>query len=221
MNSRTGRPDRSRVGVVVADDHPLYRDGLVRVLRERAEIDVLAQAEDGRQALDRIREHRPDVAVLDIGLPEIDGLGVLDAVKREALPTRALFISALEDSATVYRAISFGAEAYLPKSSTASEIVNVVLAVARGETVISPAIQYGLAREIRMRRPTDDRPVLSPRELEVLRLAADGLTAVEIGDQLYLSKTTVRTHLQHVYEKLGVTDRVAAVTQALRRGILH
>lgn len=219
MTNRT-RYD-SRVGVVVADDHPLYRDGLVRVLRERAEIEVLAQAEDGREALAQIRQHRPDVAVLDIALPEVDGLGVLDAVKREALPTRALFISALDDSATVYRAISCGADAYLPKSSNAAEIVKGVLAVARGETVISSAIQHGLVREIRLRRPIDDRPVLSPRELEVLRLAADGLTAVEIGNQLHLSKTTVRTHLQHVYDKLGVTDRVSAVTQALRRGILH
>ncbi|WP_214370214.1 response regulator [Pseudonocardia sp. H11422] len=213
-------PGQGRVGVIVADDHPLYCDGLVRVLRERAEIDVLAQAEDGRKALECIRELHPQVAVLDLSLPEIDGLGVLDAVKREALPTRALFVSAQEDSATIYRAISFGADAYLPKSSSAAEIVSAVLAVARGETVISPAIQYGLAREIRLRRPADDRPVLSPRELEVLRLAADGLSAVEIGERLHLSKTTIRTHLQHVYDKLGVADRVAAVSQALRRGIL-
>jgi two-component system nitrate/nitrite response regulator NarL len=217
----TGGDVRGRVRVVVADDHPLYRDGLVRVLRERVEIDVLAEEQDGRTALASIRGLRPDVAVLDISLPEIDGLGVLDAIKREALATRTLFISAREDSATIYQAISVGADAYLPKSSTAGEIVHAVLAVARGETVISPAVQYGLAREIRVRRSTDDRPVLSPRELEVLRLAADGLSAVEIGQQLHLSKTTVRTHLQHVYEKLGVTDRIAAVTQALRRGILH
>jgi two-component system nitrate/nitrite response regulator NarL len=218
---KSGSSGQGRVGVIVADDHPLYCDGLVRVLRERAEIEVLAQAGDGRTALACIREHRPDVAVLDLALPDVDGLGVLDAMKREALPTRALFVSAQEDSATIYRAISFGADAYLPKSSGAAEIVNTVLAVARGETVISPAIQYGLAREIRLRRPTDDRPVLSPRELEVLRLAADGMSAVEIGDHLHLSKTTVRTHLQHVYEKLEVSDRVAAVTQALRRGILQ
>jgi two-component system nitrate/nitrite response regulator NarL len=217
----TGRAGGGRVRVVVADDHPLYCDGLVRVLRERADIQVLAQEEDGRKALESIRLLRPDVAVLDISLPEIDGLGVLDAIKREALPTRTLFVSARDDSAIIYQAISVGADAYLPKSSTAGEIVHAVLAVARGETVISPAVQYGLAREIRLRRSTDDRPVLSPRELEVLRLTADGLSAVEIGEHLHLSKTTVRTHLQHVYEKLGVTDRVAAVSQALRRGILR
>ena len=218
---KTGGAGGGRVRVVVADDHPLYCDGLVRVLRERAEIEVLAQEEDGRKALESIRLLRPDVAVLDISLPEIDGLGVLDAIKWEALPTRALFISARDDSAIIYQAISVGADAYLPKSSTAGEIVHAVLAVARGETVISPAVQYGLAREIRLRRSADDRPVLSPRELEVLRLTADGLSAVEIGEHLHLSKTTVRTHLQHVYEKLGVTDRVAAVSQALRRGILR
>jgi two-component system nitrate/nitrite response regulator NarL len=207
--------------VVVADDHPLYRDGVVRILRARVEIEVLGEAEDGRRALECIRACRPDVAVLDLGLPDVDGLGVLETLKREGLPTRAVFLSARDDSRTVYRAISFGADAYLPKSSTAAEIVDVVLAVARGETVISPSLQFGLAWEIRLRRPTDDRPILSTRELEVLRLAADGLSAVEIGQRLHLSKTTVRTHLQHVYEKLGVGDRTAAVAQALRSGLLN
>jgi two-component system nitrate/nitrite response regulator NarL len=210
----------NRVGVVVADDHPIYREGLVRLLRERVEIHVLGEAEDGRQALERIRECRPDVAVLDLTLPDVDGFAVLDAIKREGLGTRVLFLSARDDSATIYRAISIGADAYLVKSSHTREIVDVVLAVSRGETVISPAIQYGLAQEIRLRRPSDDRPVLSPRELEVLRLAADGMSAVEIGEHLHLSKTTVRTHLQHVYEKFGVADRTAAVAQALRRGLL-
>lgn len=217
---RTSSRSVPRVRVVVAEDHPLYRAGLTRVLRDRVEIEVLGEAADGRQALERIREFRPDVAVLDLGLPDIDGLGVLDALRREELGTRVVLLSAREDSATVYRAISLGVDAYLPKTSTGSEIVDVVLAVARGDTVISPAMQGGLVQEIRLRRPTDDRPVLSPRELEVLRLAADGLSAVEIGQRLHISKTTVRTHLQHVYNKVGVNDRTAAVAQALRMGLL-
>jgi len=210
-----------RIGVVVADDHPLYRDGVVRILAERAEIDILAEAGSGREALERIRAHRPDVAVLDLGLPDVDGLAVMDSLKREGLSTRTVFLSAREDSKTVYQAISYGADAYLSKSSSAAEIVDVVLAVARGEIVIAPALQFGLAWEIRARRPTDDRPILTPRELEVLRLAAEGLTSVEIGQQLHLSRTTVRTHLQHVYDKLGVGDRTAAVARALRSGLLN
>jgi two-component system nitrate/nitrite response regulator NarL len=215
-----GTAGAARVGVVVADDHPLYREGLVRVLGQRPEVRVLGEAPDGREAIARIRECRPDVALLDMGLPEIDGFGVLDAVKREGLATRVFFLSANDDSATIYRAISCGADAYLPKTSTVDEIMDVLLAVGRGETVLSPSIQHGVVREIRLRRPADDRPVLSPRELEVLRLAADGLSAVDIGLELHLSKTTVRTHLQHVYDKLGVADRTAAVAQALRRGLL-
>jgi two-component system nitrate/nitrite response regulator NarL len=212
--------DSERVGIVVADDHPLYRDALVRVLREQVEIEVIGEAADGREALDRMRDVRPDVAVLDVGLPDIDGFGVLEEMRRENLPTRVVFLSARDDSATIYRAIAHGADAYLAKSSKAVEIVHVVLRVARGETVISPSVQEGLVREIRLRRD-DDLPALSARELEVLRLAADGLSSVEIGQRLHLSRTTVRTHLQHVYEKLGVSERAAAVAQALRTGLLH
>jgi two-component system, NarL family, nitrate/nitrite response regulator NarL len=212
--------DSERVGIVVADDHPLYRDALVRVLREQVEIEVVGEAADGREALDRLREVRPDVAVLDVGLPDIDGFGVLEEMRRESLPTRVVFLSAHDDSATMYRAIAHGADAYLAKSAKAVEIVRVILRVARGEIVISPSVQEGLVREIRLRRD-DDLPALSARELEVLRLAADGLSSVEIGERLHLSRTTVRTHLQHVYEKLGVGDRTAAVAQALRSGLLH
>ena len=208
------------LSVVVADDHPLYRDALVRVLREQVEIEVVGEAADGREALDRVRDVRPDVAVLDVGLPDIDGFGVLEEMRREGLPTRVVFLTARDDSATMYRAIAHGADAYLAKSSKAVEIVRVILRVARGETVISQAVQDGLVREIRLRRD-DDLPALSTRELEVLRLAADGLSSVEIGQRLHLSRTTVRTHLQHVYEKLGVSDRTAAVAQALRSGLLH
>ncbi|MCW2954826.1 MAG: two component transcriptional regulator, LuxR family [Conexibacter sp.] len=211
---------RGRVGVVVADDHPVYRDGIVNLLKAQAEIEVLGEAADGREALDRIRELRPDVIVLDVSLPGVDGFGVLDAAKRQGLATRVVLISAREDSATIYHALSVGADAFLPKSSTGTEIVDSVLAVARGKTVIASAIQAGLLQEIRMRRPADDRPVLSSRELEVLRLVADGLSAIEIGERLHLSRTTVRTHLQHVYEKFGVSDRTSAVVHALRRGLL-
>jgi two-component system nitrate/nitrite response regulator NarL len=212
---------RPRTSVLVVDDHPVYREGLAQSLRKRPEIEVKGEAADGREALERIREHRPDVVVLDLALPEVDGLSVLDTVRREELGSRVVLLSAREDSATAYRAISFGADAYLPKSSSANEIADVVLAVARGETVISPAVQTSLIQEIRLRRPEDDRPVLSARELEVLRLTADGLSAAEIAERLYLSKTTVRTHLQHVYEKLGVGDRTTAVARALRSGLLN
>lgn len=211
----------TRLRIIVADDHPIFRKALVQILQTDRQVSVVAEVGDGRQALDVIRDKRPDVAVLDLQLPELDGMSVLDAVQREHLPTRMVVVSAFDDGPTAYRAMACGALAYLPKVVGAAEIREAILAVGRGATVIHPDITAGLAGEIRLRRDIDDRPVLSPRELDVLRLAADGESTHDIAAQLYLSQATVKTHLQHVYEKLEVSDRAAAVAQALRRGLLH
>ena len=206
------------VTVVLADDHPVFRDGLRRLL-EGADIVVLAAVEDGRAALDAIRAHRPQVAVVDLQLPDIDGATVIDFVRREQLPTRVLVLSARTDSAVVYRCIELGAAGYLPKLTAPDDICAAVRALARGESVVPPELQAGLASEIRLRR-ADDRPVLTPREMDIIRLAADGLSNAEIGLRLHVSTATVKTHLQHIFEKLEVSDRSAAVAQAFRRGLL-
>jgi two-component system nitrate/nitrite response regulator NarL len=208
------------VRVLLADDHPVYRDGLARALRQRAELEIVAEAANGSEALDAVRRLDPDVVVLDLQLPELDGMAVLDAIQREHRRTRGVVLSAYDDSGRVYRSIASGARAYLTKTAPASAIGDAVLAVARGESVFPPEIQAGLASEIRMRRDLADRPLLSARELDVLRLAADGQTTADIGAQLHLSTATVKSHLRHVYEKLEVSDRAAAVAQALRRGLL-
>jgi two-component system nitrate/nitrite response regulator NarL len=206
------------VTVILADDHPVFRDGLERLLAE-AGIVVLASVEDGRAALAAIREHRPQVAVVDLQLPDIDGATVIDFVRRERLPTRVLVLSARTDSAVVYRCIELGAAGYLPKLTAGDDICAAVHALARGESVVPPELQAGLASEIRLRR-ADDRPVLTPREMDIIRLAADGHSNAEIGLRLHVSTATVKTHLQHIFEKLEVSDRSAAVAQAFRRGLL-
>ena len=208
------------VRVLLADDHPVFRDGLARALRGRAELEIVAEATDGREALDAVRLLDPDVAVLDLQLPVLDGMAVLDAIQREQRRTRSVVLSAYDDSSRVYRSIASGARAYLTKTAPASAIADAVIAVARGESIFPPEIHAGLASEIRMRRDLVDRPLLSPRELDVLRLAADGLTTADIGAELHLSTATVKSHLGRTYEKLDVTDRAAAVAQALRRGLL-
>lgn len=209
------------VRVLLADDHPVFRDGLARALRRRPELEVVAEAADGREALDAIRRLDPDVAVIDLRLPVLDGMAVLDTIQREQRRTRSVVLSAYDDSGRVYRSIASGARAYLTKTAPAGAIADAVVAVARGESVFPPEIHAGLASEIRMRRDVADRPLLSSRELDVLRLAADGQTTAEIGAELHLSSATVKSHLRHVYEKLDVTDRAAAVAQALRRGLLE
>lgn len=213
-------PSRARVRVLVADDHPLYRRAVIDAIRSRPDLEVAGEAGDGTQALALIRELTPDVAVVDVQMPGLDGFAVLNAVVRDGLGTRILLLTANVDSAAAFRAIGAGAAGCLLKDADADAVCDAVAAVARGETVLAADVQASLAREIRL-RATEDRPVLSPREREILVLTADGLSAPEIAARLILSPATVRTHLQHLYEKLGVSDRAAAVAEAMRRGLVE
>ncbi len=209
-----------RVRVLAADGHPLYREALIRAIRERPELELVGQARDGREALDAIGSERPDVAVLDRTLTGLSGEQILNAVGRDGLRTRVVMIAAEPDPGLVYSAIANGAAGYLTKEADARELCDAIAAVARGNTVLSPQLQAGVAGEIRL-RAVDERPFLSDREREILRLVAEGLSAPQIGRTLHLSTATIKSHLQHVYEKLGVGERAAAVAQAMRRGLLE
>jgi len=209
-----------RLRVVVADDHPLYRDGVVRALSASGQVEVVAEAADGRAALAAIREHLPDVALIDYRLPELDGVAVAHAVNRDGLATRVLLVSAFTDSGVVYKALETGAAGFLPKEARREEIVEAVLAAARGETVLPPDVATGLVSEIRLRKQ-HDAPALTDREQEILRMIADGKSLPTIAKELFLGVTTVKTHVQHLYEKLGVSDRAAAVASAMRRGLIE
>ena len=208
-----------KVKVVVGDDHPLFREGVVRALISSGEIDVVAEADDGRSALAEIKTHQPQVALLDYRMPGMDGAEVAAAVRRDEMPTRVLLLSAHDESAIVYRALQEGAAGFLSKESTRSELVNAVLSCAKGRDVIAPQLAAGLAGEIR-RRNEPDMPVLSPREREVLGLMASGRSIPAMAKELYLAPSTVKTHVQRLYEKLGVGDRAAAVAEAMRRKLL-
>ena len=209
-----------RVRVFVADDHPVYREGVARAIKARPEFELIGEAEDGRQALETIKDLLPDVAILDVQMPGLQGSEVLHAVRRDGVPTRIVLLSAHVDSETVYRAVASGAGAYLSKESSRERILDAVAAVARGEVVLSAEVQAGLASEIQIRE-RDERPALTPREHEILVLTANGHSAPDIGKQLHLSQSTVKTHLKSLYEKLGVSDRAAPVAESMRRGLLE
>ncbi|HEY0630549.1 MAG TPA: response regulator transcription factor [Thermoleophilaceae bacterium] len=215
MPARAGR-----VRVFVADDHPLVREGLLRAVADQPHLDLVGSAGDGRAALDGIRELRPDVALLDVKMPELDGLAVVRAVTREELPTRVVFLSAYVDSAVAYRAVAEGAAGFLSKEASSQSVCEAIVAASRGETVMSPEVQSGIAEEIRL-RSAPERLSLSARENEVLALIAEGLSAPDIGKRLHLSPATIKGHLQSLYEKLGVSERAAAVAEAMRRGLLE
>jgi len=208
------------VRVVVGDDHPLFREGVVRALTGSGQISVVAEAQDGAGALALIREHQPDVALLDYRMPELDGTQVAAAVRRDELRTRVLLLSAHDDAAIVYHALAEGAAGFLSKESTRAELVSAVLDCARGRDVVAASLTAGLAGEIR-KRAQPAGPSLSTREREVLQMIADGLTVPAMAKQLFLAPSTVKTHVQRLYEKLGVGDRAAAVAEAMRRGLLE
>lgn len=208
------------VRVVVGDDHPLFREGVVRALTSSGQITVVAEAENGSGALELIREHLPDVALVDYRMPELDGTQVAAAVRRDELPTRVLLLSAHDDAAIVYRALEEGAAGFLSKESTRAELVSAVLDCARGRDVVTASLTAGLAGEIR-RRAQPAGPSLSTREREVLRMIAAGQTVPAMAKELFLAPSTVKTHVQRLYEKLGVGDRAAAVAEAMRRGLLE
>lgn len=209
-----------RVRLVIADDHPLFREGLARAVKERPDLELVAVVADGRSALAQIREEHPDVALVDQRMEGLTGTQIVNAVKRDKLATRVVLLSAFAGSDLIYEAMTLGACGFLSKDAERADILDAVVAVARGETRISPILQGGLVEQIRMRE-TADRPVLSPREQEVLALVADGLSAPEIAAHLQLGTTTIKTHLQAIYEKLGVADRAAAVATAMRCGLLE
>jgi two-component system nitrate/nitrite response regulator NarL len=212
--------DSTRITVLVADDHPLYREAVVRAVRARPDFQLVGEAGDGREALDAIRADCPDVAVLDVEMPSLRGVDIVDALRRDGLATRVVLLSAHLESHTVYEAVAGGVAAYLPKSAAGERICEAIAAVARGEVILPAEIQAGLAAEIRL-RSEPGRPALSPRERQVLGLIAEGLSAPAVGRELHLSTATVKSHLQTLYEKLGVSDRAAAVAEAMRRGLLE
>ena len=218
--ARFARRGAVRVSVVTADRQPLYRQAVVHAVRRRPELELVGEAADGRGALEAIVSLEPQVAVLDLKLPALDGEKILNAVARDGVPTKIIFLSADSDSASVYRAIAGGAAGYLTKDVDAEQLCDAISAVARGSTVLAPELQSGIAGEIRM-RAVGERPVLSERESEILKLIANGLSAPQIATRIHLGTATVKTHLQHIYEKLGVSERPAAVAEAMRRGLLE
>lgn len=213
-------PMARRLTILIADDHPVYRQGLERAIAERPELELVGSSSDGREALERLHELEPDVAVVDVRMPGLDGLKIVAAAKRDGLRTRIMLLTGYEDAAAAYSALAEGAAGYISKASDHTELIEAIVTAGRGETVIAPQFAAGIANEIQLRE-TSDRPALTGREAEVLTLLAEGRTAQHIGADLHLSEATIETHLQNLYEKLGVSDRAAAVATAMRWGLLE
>jgi two-component system, NarL family, nitrate/nitrite response regulator NarL len=207
------------IRVVIANGEPLFGDAMGRVIRQCARFQLVGQAAQGRELLELVRALGPDVAVLGPSLGDLDGHRILGLVAAEGMPTRLVLVGDDVDQAAAYELLGEGAVGFLTKSTGPEELRDAILTVAAGGVFLAREVQLALAREIRL-RSSDDRPVLSPREREVLRRIAAGESAPAIAGAMHLSLSTVKTHVHHLYDKLEVSERAAAVAVAMRRGLL-
>jgi DNA-binding NarL/FixJ family response regulator len=211
------------IRVILADDHAVVRKGIREFLEESAgvpRIAVVAEASNGDEALSAIREHRPDVAVLDIQMPSRTGLEVTRAVRAEQLPVGVLILTAYDDDPFVMTALQAGANGYVLKTAEPEDLVEAVRAVHEGQSALDPAILNKVMSHLSGGPRRDLVEPLSAREIEVLRLAARGFTNKAIGAQLNISDRTVQGHLANVYGKLAVGNRTEAVTRAVQLGLI-
>lgn len=214
---RDGTVDRP-IRVLVADDHPAMRRALARLVQEHEALELVGEAGDGDRALEMVDALAPDVALLDVRMPGVDGLAMVSRLRAAGSPVRVLLISGNDESEVAHEAIAQGAAGFLSKDAEEAEIGDAIVAVAEGRSVLSAALQSGLLDLIRTRARGSVQ--LSGRERELLELAAGGLNTSEIASRLYLSPNTVKTYWQRLYEKLGATDRASAMAEAIRRGLL-
>ncbi len=202
------------IKVLLVDDHPVVREGLRGMLAAEDGLKVVAEAGGAAEAVAAVRAHEPDVVLMDLRMPGGDGVEATARVLVQRPATRVVVLTTYETDADILRAVEAGAAGYLLKDASRAELAQAIRAAARGETVLAPSVAAKLVS--RMRSPVE----LSRREIEVLRLVARGRTNAEIGRELFISEATVKTHLLRTFGKLEVSDRTAAVTAALERGIL-
>jgi DNA-binding NarL/FixJ family response regulator len=203
--------------MVVADDHPVVREGLRAVLDSEPDVEVVGEASNGSEALSLVGSLHPDLVLMDLQMPEMDGVAAIRRIRRRYDDVNVLVLTTYDTDSEVTRAVEAGATGYLLKDASRDELMRAIRLAARGESVLSPQVASRVLG--RMRAPTEE--ALSTREVEVLLEVADGLSNKEVGRALHISEATVKTHLLHIFAKLGVEDRTAAVTVALERGIIR
>ena len=203
-----------RIRVLVVDDHPVVRTGLAAVISQQTDLELVAEAENGAQAVELSREHQPDVVLMDLRMPVMNGVEAIRTITSEFPAVGVLALTTYEGDGDIRRALEAGARGYLLKDMLLTEVIPAVRAVHRGERVIPPAVAVRLAEY-----PPGSE--LTERELEVLRLVARGLANKAVAREIGRTDETAKEHLKNIFSKLGVTDRTEAVTVALARGLIH
>jgi len=202
------------IKVLVADDHPVIRAGLAKILGAESDISIVGEARDGLEAINKAQELKPDVILMDIFMPRCSGLEATVAIRQKLLDARLLILTISEREEDLLQALRLGAQGYLLKSATITEVAEAVRKTAAGEAMLSPAIAARLVAELRQK--VEDKTKLSAREAEVLQLLGGGLTNTEIANRLFISESTVRTHLHRLLDKLHLKNRAEAIAYAAR-----
>jgi len=203
----------SKIRILIADDHVVVREGLVAILNRQSDMAVVAEASNGQEALKQWQEHRPDITLMDLRMPEMSGVEAIEAIRREDEKALIIILTTYDSDEDVYRGMRAGAKAYLLKDTHREELLNGIRAVYAGKTVVSPGVASKLASRLREEE-------LTPRELEILTLVGQGLSNKLIARALDITEGTVKTHVKNLLEKLDATSRTEALAVAARRGLI-
>jgi DNA-binding NarL/FixJ family response regulator len=210
------------IRVLIADDHTVVRDGLAAVLSRRPDITVVGEASNGVEAVEKAAQLHPDVILMDLRMPEMDGAEAMRRIRERDPEVRFLVLTTFDNDEYIFEAIQAGAKGYLLKDASREDLFRAVAAVYRGESLIQPAVASRvLDRFVELSQRTVPGETLSEREIEVLRLMARGAANKEIAAALFISESTVKTHIANIFQKLDVNDRTEAVTTALQKGIIQ
>jgi DNA-binding NarL/FixJ family response regulator len=205
---------KERIRILIADDHSVVREGLVSLVKRKSDMVVAAEASNGREAVELWKEHRPDVTLLDLRMPELDGVGAIKEIRELDENAHIVVLTTYDGDEDIYRAIKSGAKAYLLKDTARDALVETVRRVHAGETYLPPQLAAKLAERV-------SGEALSPREIDVLQRMAVGKSNKEIGAELFISEGTVKTHIKSIFSKLDVVSRTEAVATATRRGLIQ
>jgi DNA-binding NarL/FixJ family response regulator len=205
---------KERIRIVIADDHSVVREGLVSLIKRKSDMVVVAEASNGRDAVDLWKKHHPDVTLVDLRMPELDGVSVIKQIRELDETAPIVVLTTYDGDEDIYRAIKAGAKAYLLKDTARDALVECVRKVYAGETYLPPLLAAKLAERV-------SGETLSAREVEVLRRIAAGKSNKEIGAELFISEGTVKTHVKSIFAKLDVVSRTEAVATATRRGLIQ